>query len=507
MLGTGLVVVAIGLLVLASSASGGTPAAVGPATGINEHAGDPRDITAHNSPELVRNPVDPANFVVASRIDLPRYSCALHASFDGGATWEAASIPFPAGEEDPPRCYAPDVAFDSEGELYAVFTTLAGLGNTPNATWITSSHDGGRTLATPTKALGPLAFQSSLTSDPRRAGRLYLSWLQATEVATLGFAGTGNPINIARSDDGGRTWLEPIRVSPPYRQRVVAPSFAVGSGGALLVTYLDLGDDRLDYAGAHLGTGGEPYGGTWSLVVARSDDGGGTWTETTVDSEIVPAQRIVVFIPPMPSLAVDAERGLVYVAFADARSGDPDVLLWRSSDGGATFARGRRVNDTVANDGTSQYLATVAVAPTGRLDVAYYDRRNDRSDAMNSVSFQSSFDHGRNFKPSLRLTPRPFDSRVGFGSERGMADLGSRLGLVSTDDHALAVWTDTGAGTEVSGKQDLHRAVVAIAKSASSLRTPLRVASWAVVTMAALVLGAAHRKRLNRPGFGRGSVG
>jgi len=37
----------------------------------------------------------------------------------------------------------------------------------------------------------------------------------------------------------------------------------------------------------------------------------------------------------------------------------------------------------------------------------------------------------------------------------------SRLGLVSTDSRALAVWGDTRAGTRASSKQDLGRAVVA----------------------------------------------
>lgn len=41
-----------------------------------------------------------------------------------------------------------------------------------------------------------------------------------------------------------------------------------------------------------------------------------------------------------------------------------------------------------------------------------------------------------------------------------MPDLGSRLGLLSMDRRALAVWTDTRTGTQASHKQDLVRAVV-----------------------------------------------
>jgi hypothetical protein len=83
---------------------------------------------------------------VVNRVDSPRFSCALHLSADAGATWRARAIPFPAGEEAPPWCFAPGAAFGADGTLYVSFVTLRGTGNVPNAVWITSSVDGGRRL-------------------------------------------------------------------------------------------------------------------------------------------------------------------------------------------------------------------------------------------------------------------------------------------------------------------------------------------------------------------------
>ncbi|MDQ3715563.1 MAG: hypothetical protein M3381_05970, partial [Actinomycetota bacterium] len=98
-----------------------------------------------------------------------------------------------------------------------------------------------------------------------------------------------------------------------------------------------------------------------------------------------------------------------------------------------------------------------------RLQVAYDDRREeDLPNVMNHVSLQSSFDEGESFTPALRLSSRPFDSRIGFGAKEGLPDLGSRLGLISTEQAALAVWTDTRAGTPETQKQDLAKAVAAI---------------------------------------------
>lgn len=494
-----------GAMVLAAGMAAPSQAEViGQDVPVNAGAGDLLDISAHNSPRVSRNPADGTNLVTANRIDAPRFSCALHVSFDGGGTWSDRNLPLPEGEE--PKCYGPDVGFGPDGRLHVAFVTLRGPGNVPNAVWLVSSVDGGRTLTRPTRALGPLAFQVRLVVDPVVTGRLYLAWLQAADVGTLAFPATGYPILLARSEDDGATWGPSSRVSDPVRARAVAPAVAIGARGQLFVLYLDLGDDRLDFQGAHDGRGGPPYGGPWKLVLARSEDGGFAWTESVVEAHAVPTQRFVVFTPPLPSLAVDRGSGRVYAAFADGRLGDPDVLLWASDDDGRTFASPVRVNDTWPADGTSQYLPALAVAPAGRLDIAYYDRRHDPADVMNEVSLQSSTDGGRTFSASLRLSGRPFDSRIGPGGERGLADPGSGLGLVSTETRALAVWPDTRAGTPVSGKQDLLSAAVQVAAPGVALRTGLLwiggVLAGAGLVLVLVLQAGLRRERGRRPGVG-----
>jgi hypothetical protein len=84
-----------------------------------------------------------------------------------------------------------------------------------------------------------------------------------------------------------------------------------------------------------------------------------------------------------------------------------------------------------------------------------------------------------------------------------MPDLGSRLGLVSGDTRALAVWTDTRAGGKVPGKQDLTRAVVAVSEP-SALPGPVRSGlryGGAVLVLAGLAVLAARAapRRSRRP--------
>lgn len=464
------------------------PEMVGGNVPINDGAGDLMDLSAHNSPVVARDPTDAANVVVANRIDNPDFGCALHVSSDGAASFSTTPLPVP--EPDRSTCYAPDVGFGPDGELYVLFVTLRGQGNRPHAVWLATSSDGGQTLSEPTRVLDELSFQVDLTVAPGRAGQLYVTWLDADDTATLAFPETGYPIRFTGSGDGGETWSEPVAVNDGARERVVAPTLTVGADGALHLLYLDLGDDRLDWSGAHEGRGGPPYPGEWELVAARSADGGTTWRETSVDT-FRPPTRIVVFMPDTPAVAVDRDRGRVYAAFHARTHGDADVWLWRSDDGGATWRQPTRVNNTPRDDGTAQHLPQVDVAQSGRVDVVYYDRRADDANIDTEVSLASSHDGGATFSERAVLSDRPFDSRIGFGGFRDMADLGSRLGLLSTEQRALAVWADTRAGTRASEKQDLVRQSVAFPGPGPP--SPVAQATLrrggAVVTLVGVLLG------------------
>lgn len=460
---------------------------------VNASAGDAFQIEANNSPTIAANPRAPTNLVLSNRVDTPLFSCALHRSDDGGATWVPMEIPRPPVEDR--KCFAPEATFGADGTLHLVYVTLEGAGNVPDAVWITSSRDGGRTMAAPRRILGPLAFQVRLVADPDDGDRLYLAWLQAQEVGTLSLGSGDNPIQFALSRDSGATWGDPVRVSASSRRRVIAPSLAVGRGGGLYLGYLDLLEDALDYQGAHEGRGGDPYPGPWQLVMARSNDGE-SWTESVVDPKVVPTTRFIVFLPQFPSVVVDQRSGRVYVAYADSRRGDPDVYVRAAPEGATRFGPPRRVNDNPAGDGTSQYLPRLAVAPNGRLDVVYFDRRADPDDVRNEVSLQSSTDGGVSFGPRTRLSDRAFDSRIGFGSHLGLADLGSRLALVSTASRALAVWPDTRAGTEASGKQDLAQAVAIFEVSRAGNRRLVGVGAAIAVAGVLLPLFRLRRRRI-----------
>lgn len=417
--------------------------------GQNRFVNPPGLIDGNNSPSVTRNPVRPANVVVSHRVDVPAFSAAIQWSNNGGTTWTQTALPLPEGRDRP---FAPDAAFGPDGTLYVTYVNLEGNGNRPQTLWLSTSTDGGRTLSPPVEVAGRLSFQARVVVDDE--GTVYITWLAVKDVAPLAIVPGDNPVVIVRSIDGGRTFSAPVRVSDPSRQRVAAASPVIDGNGNVVVLYEDFKGDRLDFENLDGPVSEEPF----TLVVTRSTDQAQTFSPgVEVDTNLVALTRFLAFLPEFPSIAAGSGSDL-YVSWADGRNGDSDVFLRRSTDGGATWGRLVRVNDTAEGDGSAQYLPRVDVAPGGRVDVLYLDRRQDPANVMTSAYLATSDDDGGSFE-SFVVSSKPFDSRVGFSANpRLEPDFGSRLGLSSLDDQALAVWTDTRFGTQDTGRQDIASA-------------------------------------------------
>lgn len=471
-----------------------------PATAMYQAVGP-----ANNSPEVLADPADPRFVVLANRLDGPDYGCSLQVSGNGGRDWlPARPVPsLPAGAE---KCYAPEVAFDRNGALHYLFVGLAGKGNKPMGVFLTSSADHAQTFTTPRQVLGPDRFGVRLALDPSvgTKGRIHMVWLEARDVGGSGFT-QPNLVLTAHSDDGGRTFSEPVRVSDVGRARIVAPAVALGPKGSVHVAYYDLGADARDYQGLEGPVWDEP----WSIVVASSSDRGGRFAPgVVVDDEVRTARRVmVVFTMPPPSLVAGPGKR-VCAAWTDARHGDDDAMARCSRDGGQTWDSLARLNDDPVNNGSRQYLPSLAVAPGGRLDAVFLDRRDDSSNTRYHTYFTHSDDDGRTFARNIRLTTYSSDSRRGqqyaLQSAEGQVESGGRLGLLSRPDGALAAWPDTrnsvmGARTS----QDVFTTLIDLPRrdSRSSLAAMLGLGSLggALAGSCAVLVRRARRRRAAQP--------
>lgn len=419
---------------------------------------------ANNSPVLVADPGDARFVVMANRLDAPDFGCALQLSSDGGGIW-APAHPVPALPPGADKCYAPEVAFDRTGRLYFLFVGLAGKGNHPMGAFLATSADRGRSFNAPRPVLGPANFAVRMAIDTEAGdrGRLHLVWLHTSADPPLGgFTATPNPILSAYSDDAGATFSEPVQVSDPDRTRVVAPALVLGADHGVQVAYYDLGRDAVDYQGLE----GPVWDGTWSVVVSRSTDAGQHFSPgTVVDDKVVPYERVMlIFTMPPPSFVTRGDRSCL--AWADARYGDADAVARCSADGGRHWDAARRINDDPIGNGARQYLPRLALAPGGRLDAVFYDRRDDPRHLAVAVYYTYSVDGAKHFAPNMRITTDDIDPRIGQQyanvSANGQVEFGSRLGLLSRPHGALMAWTDTRNSKHDTTGQDIFAATVAL---------------------------------------------
>ncbi len=443
---------------------------------------------ASNSPQLAEDPTEPRFVVLANRLDAPDFSCALWVSGSAGRGWVRANpIPnLPSGVE---KCYGSEVGFDASGTLYYLFVGLAGPGNQPVGAFIATSSDRAQSFSAARPVLGPLNFGVRMAIDPSfgGGGRIHLVWIHATSDPPLGgFGPAPNPILAAHSDDGGQTFTQPVQVSDPSRERVVAPALAVGPQRTVHILYYDLGADARDYHGLE----GPRWDGTWSLLLATSTDGGRQYSPgRVVDDAVVPAERVMlIFTMPPASVAADDDR--VCVAWTDARHGDADALL-RCANRAWRWEPPRRLNDDPSGNGRSQYLPRLSLSPKGRLDAVFFDRRDDPENVRNHVYFTSSSDGGRHFGPTSRITADPSDSRIGQRyinvSAAGQVEFGSRLGLLSRQTGLLAAWPDTRNHRRGTTGQDLFSSEVTVPRPSGAIKL-LRSAGLVLVFGSLLIM-------------------
>jgi hypothetical protein len=171
---------------------------------------------------------------------------------------------------------------------------------------------------------------------------------------------------------------------------------------------------------------------TNAILVASSHDGGVTFgTPRTVAPTRIPFDAA---IPPQdrrgalvyPACGADRSfgpfRGRIYCSWMDDNgSGDTDVFLSTSRDGGATWSTPAAVNDD--GGGSFQFNQWLAVDPvTGAVDLSWNDSRNDPANHATDIYFAQSLDGGATVTANVKVTSAPTDETVAgsdFGNQYG----------------------------------------------------------------------------------------
>ncbi|MBN2446732.1 MAG: hypothetical protein JXO22_08400 [Phycisphaerae bacterium] len=428
------VVVAVTSLVATTAAQFDVQVNVG-ADGL-DIAGD-----AANESMLVMDPRDPNVMAVGWRNFTDRVRSNREAGYaftrDGGWTWTYPGIitHFPA-RYHPAMVSDPVLAaFADGGLLYA--SLVWSQWSTEQAVFLSRSSDQGRTWTDPTAVLE--ADNAEVLDKPwvvvTGDGIVYVSY-------TLGIYSPWH-VYIQRSIDRGRTFTPRFRVSEQPGEHASMP--AVGPDGTLYVLTLCT----------------VPYDSGIRIRVAP-DAGDLCWPPRF--GEAVEFRRAAIIGGRgecavglhVPAITVDSGdgpyRGSAYAAYVRrSRLEANDIAVVRSHDRGATWDVTRRVNDRAMPWQRDCFIPTIDVAPDGRVDVAWYDRRDDPDGLRAAIYHTYSIDGGETWQPNVRLT-RSFDPTRGY--PEASHKIGEYIGIVSTNDELRLVYT-----ASYGGEQNLYCAV------------------------------------------------
>ncbi len=241
---------------------------------------------------------------------------------------------------------------------------------------------------------------------------------------------------FTRSTDGGLTWMNPINIpnSPAWG------TLDVDSLGNLFI------------GGVNLTTNG-----IWCVRSTNAKNGG---VVPTFDrSTAVNLGGDIVFGEPINPeglvgqvfLAVDrsgtSTNDNVYMLASVQPTGftnGSDVMFVRSTNGGITFNAPRRINDDPVNHAKWHWFGTLSVAPSGRIDVVWYDTRNSPNNVTSQLFYSFSIDGGNTWSPNVAVS-NPFNPFIGYPNQ---SKIGDYITVVSDNTGANVAYAATFTGGE-----------------------------------------------------------
>lgn len=344
-------------------------------------------------------------------------------SRDLGDTWETTMVYNSRGKTGeaeetirPFHSFAVDTKTGSDDVVYVAFAINAQGLSAPNAApgkaMVSISRDGARTFAEPVN----LADKLFEAPEPRQQ---MLSAVTTT-VPAAGATTTSTTVPPANS-----------KAAQPNQ----AANFGASTNRGSMVAGVD-GKGKV-YISWLTGTANVTPAPPAARMLSTSSDGGKTWTT----AQAMPPDYDV---PSRPVMAV-SDAGVIHLAFQEnptpAVAGMGEIFHLASTDGGKTWSERKKVTDDRDADLRGQYFPNMSVAPNGRVDVVWWDTRDDPGIRANDLYYAFSEDNGRTWSPNRRITDRSVDRRLGVWGAG--YDINSAPAVASTDAYAIFGWDDT----------------------------------------------------------------
>jgi hypothetical protein len=351
----------------------------------------------------------------------------IYVSLDGGNTWTGNDtctgepLSFHGGD--------PGITIDKDGRFI-----LTRLGQAPfSGLYSHYSNDNGISWSAQqvisTDDLERAVLASDIFPSSPYYGRTYAAWVK--------FA-PPYPMMIAYTDDGGMSWSTPAAINDPPN-RSAGGDICIGPGGEVYVCWAGV-------------TNVTPFKEIY-VGFASSINGGSSWE---VDEQAFEVNGITGLLPEkgnirvngLPGIVADTNKGerygWIYIVscqkdLAPAGS-QPDIILNRSEDGGASWSSAIKVNQ---DDGENiQYFPGIHMDPYGGINIIYYDDRNTSIDSA-GVFLSRSTDGGNSWK-DYEISDHHFKP-VPIGG-LGQGYQGDNIDITSTNESLWPVWMDNSTG-------------------------------------------------------------
>lgn len=474
----------------------------------NRKFGDANDpLRGRDIPGLAADPADPRHVVMIDE-DFLGGQCDFHTSFDSGKTWTSnGHLTVPADFADPPcrtfdsggyAHFNKSVVFGSGQNVYTTFASHRGAQQRPesgpdkiagegDSIIVNRSTDGGKTFETGVVAIKgatdsrPFIIRPGVAVQPRPQGdKVYaVGWYVVNPPSQGASGGAGDRRTVvATSENGGRTWSNPVEAQGPEEKvREIAPP-VVGPDGAVYIAWRNRDD---------------PATAPHPIVVAKSADGGATWSRTPI-GDVGPAPTTApapAGSSGYPRMAVDQKTGALYVVYVGFNFGDLDAILQRSTDGGVTWSQPLRINDDPKGNGVRQLTPQVFVAPNSRVDVIWMDTRATypstlvpRPAGSGDIYYSSSTDGGATFSSNRRITDRSFNLDVGLLARTGTYTWYGPAAVPLGNDSILFAWGEGRYGNIDNDTNDIVLATMQLGPTAAASVSELPKASAANLSVA-----------------------
>lgn len=293
-------------------------------------------------------------------------------SSDGGRSW--------SGEAPIPQFYpgtgvrqSDPWLIEAAGTLYLSWSETGAAGE--RALGVTTSTDGGSSWSTPSNA----HLYDERPDKPMIAigddGALYMVY------KLIERGGRSGSVIVARSLDGGASWPDTTRVSSGDGN-VALPAIATLPGGGACAFWADFRNSVLI---------DDPY----EIMSSCSRDSGDSWDTETV---LASAPGGPGYLFQGGPVAATSGQTLFLSWIGDGF----EVLVARSDDGGNSWSDPIAANDATHGQ---RWQPTLATGEDGRLHLTWYDSRRDDIHVAHSYSDDSGDTWARDLRVTTEPTP------------------------------------------------------------------------------------------------------